>query len=100
MVSVFGFGSGVYNFVLSNLFVFFLVCELFALVWALKKVGRMTIQLKIITILYFIFTLFLFFLIPKGIFGGYLLGVRTATGLSFYDWESLDLVRRIEVQPK
>lgn len=35
-----------------------------------------------------------------GIFGGYLLGVRTATGLSFYDWESLDLVRRIEVQPK
>lgn len=35
-----------------------------------------------------------------GIFGGYLLGVRTSTGLSFYDWETLDLVRRIEVQPK
>lgn len=36
----------------------------------------------------------------EGIFGGYLLGVKTSTGLSFYDWESLDLVRRIEVQPR
>lgn len=35
-----------------------------------------------------------------GIFGGYLLGVRTSSGLSFYDWETLDLVRRIEVQPR
>lgn len=36
----------------------------------------------------------------EGIFGGYLLGVKTSAGLSFYDWESLDLIRRIEVQPK
>ncbi|XP_050309549.1 coatomer subunit beta' [Anthonomus grandis grandis] len=35
-----------------------------------------------------------------GIFGGYLLGVKSVAGLSFYDWESLELVRRIEIQPK
>lgn len=30
-----------------------------------------------------------------------MLGVRsTSTGLSLYDWETLELVRRIEVQPK
>ncbi|KAF7269278.1 hypothetical protein GWI33_017733 [Rhynchophorus ferrugineus] len=35
-----------------------------------------------------------------GIFGGYLLGVKSAAGLSFYDWETLELVRRIEIQPR
>lgn len=35
-----------------------------------------------------------------GIFGGYLLGVKTSSGLSFYDWENLELIRRIEVQPR
>lgn len=35
-----------------------------------------------------------------GIFGGHLLGVRTISGLSLYDWESLDLVRRIEIQAR
>ncbi|XP_066253484.1 coatomer subunit beta' [Euwallacea similis] len=35
-----------------------------------------------------------------GIFGGYLLGVKSVAGLSFYDWDSLELVRRIEIQPK
>ena len=35
------------------------------------------------------------------IFGGHLLGCKSsATGLAFYDWESLELVRRIEIQPK
>lgn len=29
-----------------------------------------------------------------------MLGVRTLAGLSFFDWETLDLVRRIDVQPK
>lgn len=36
----------------------------------------------------------------ENIYGGYMLGVRTSTGLAFYDWESLELVRRIEVQPR
>ncbi|XP_019950628.2 coatomer subunit beta' [Paralichthys olivaceus] len=36
----------------------------------------------------------------EGIFGGFLLGVRSNNGLAFYDWESAELVRRIEIQPK
>lgn len=37
----------------------------------------------------------------EGIFGGYLLGCRSsATGLAFYDWETQELVRRIEIAPK
>lgn len=36
----------------------------------------------------------------EGIFGGWLLGVRSVSGLTFYDWDTLDLVRRIEIQPK
>lgn len=36
----------------------------------------------------------------EGIFGGFLLGVRSVTGLAFYDWETLELVRRIEIQPR
>lgn len=36
----------------------------------------------------------------EGIFGGYLLGVRSVSGLSFYEWESLELVRRIDIQPR
>ncbi|CAH0558281.1 unnamed protein product [Brassicogethes aeneus] len=36
----------------------------------------------------------------ESIFGGYLLGVKSVSGLSFYDWETLDLVRRIEIQPR
>lgn len=38
--------------------------------------------------------------IPTGIFGGFLLGVRSNSGLAFYDWESSELIRRIEIQPK
>ena len=34
------------------------------------------------------------------IYGGHLLGVRSAAGLSFYDWESQELIRRIDIQPK
>jgi hypothetical protein len=34
------------------------------------------------------------------VFSGYMLGVKSPSGLSFYDWESLELVRRIEIQPK
>jgi coatomer subunit beta' len=29
-----------------------------------------------------------------------LLGIKTSSGLSFYDWENLELIRRIEVQPR
>jgi len=36
----------------------------------------------------------------EGIFGGWLLGVKSVAGLTFYDWETLDLIRRIEIQPK
>ncbi|XP_068249649.1 coatomer subunit beta' isoform X2 [Palaemon carinicauda] len=37
----------------------------------------------------------------EAIFGGYLLGCRSsATGLAFYDWETQELVRRIEIQPR
>lgn len=35
-----------------------------------------------------------------GIFGGFLLGVKSVSGLALYDWDSLELVRRIEIQPK
>lgn len=33
------------------------------------------------------------------IFGGHLLGVRSVSGLAFYDWETCELVRRIEIAP-
>ena len=33
----------------------------------------------------------------EGIYGGQLLGVKSALGLAFYDWESRELVRRIEI---
>lgn len=36
----------------------------------------------------------------EGIHGGHLLGVRSVSGLAFYDWESTDLIRRIEITPK
>lgn len=36
----------------------------------------------------------------EGIYGGSLLGVRSANSLSFYDWDSQDLIRRIEIQVK
>ena len=29
-----------------------------------------------------------------------MLGVRSVSGLAFYDWETTDLVRRIEITPK
>uniref|UniRef100_A0A8C2Z3R4 Coatomer subunit beta' n=1 Tax=Cyclopterus lumpus TaxID=8103 RepID=A0A8C2Z3R4_CYCLU len=36
----------------------------------------------------------------EGIYGGFLLGVRSVNGLAFYDWENTDMIRRIEIQPK
>lgn len=36
----------------------------------------------------------------EAIFGGQMLGVRTSAGLSLFDWESVELIRRIDVQPK
>ncbi|XP_048005111.1 coatomer subunit beta' isoform X1 [Leguminivora glycinivorella] len=38
----------------------------------------------------------------EGIFGGYMLGVKSISGMafSFYDWEHLELIRRIEIQPR
>lgn len=29
-----------------------------------------------------------------------MLGVRSVSGLALYDWETLELVRRIEIQPR
>lgn len=36
----------------------------------------------------------------EGIHGGNMLGVRSVSGLAFYDWETTELVRRIEITPK
>ena len=36
----------------------------------------------------------------EGIYGGSLLGVRATSSLAFYDWETMELVRRIEIQVK
>lgn len=36
----------------------------------------------------------------ESIFGGHLLGVCSLSGLAFYDWDNLELVRRIEIQPR
>ena len=36
----------------------------------------------------------------SGIYGGFLLGVRSVNGLAFYDWDNTELIRRIEIQPK
>ena len=36
----------------------------------------------------------------EGIFGGNLLGVRSYSGLTLYDWNTLSLIRRIEIVPK
>jgi len=36
----------------------------------------------------------------EAIHGGHLLGVKSPSGLAFYDWDSLELIRRIEIQPK
>ena len=39
-------------------------------------------------------------LISVGIFGGWLLGVKSMSSLALYDWDSLDLIRRIEITPR
>lgn len=44
--------------------------------------------------------LFVTFLLFLGIYGGFLLGVRSINGLAFYDWDNTELIRRIEIQPK
>ncbi|KAG8182401.1 hypothetical protein JTE90_018292 [Oedothorax gibbosus] len=36
----------------------------------------------------------------EGIFGGHMLGIKSISGLALYDWETLDLIIRIEIQPK
>ncbi|KJE89459.1 coatomer subunit beta [Capsaspora owczarzaki ATCC 30864] len=36
----------------------------------------------------------------EGIFGGALLGIRASNFIAFYDWETTDLVRRIDLVPK
>ena len=41
-----------------------------------------------------------FCLFISAIYGGHLLGVRSMTGLAFYDWENTELIRRIEIQPR
>ena len=44
--------------------------------------------------------LFAFCSCSKGIYGGALLGVRSVGSLAFYTWDTLELIRRIEVVPK
>ena len=36
----------------------------------------------------------------EGIYGGACLGVRSGSFLCFYDWESTNLIRRIDIVPK
>ena len=36
----------------------------------------------------------------EAIYGGHFLGVKSPSGLAFYDWESQNLIRRIEITPK
>uniref|UniRef100_A0A0K2UK55 Coatomer protein complex, subunit beta 2 (Beta prime) [Xenopus laevis] n=1 Tax=Lepeophtheirus salmonis TaxID=72036 RepID=A0A0K2UK55_LEPSM len=36
----------------------------------------------------------------ESIYGGCMLGVKSPSGLAFYDWETLELIRRIETQPR
>eukprot|EP00051_Salpingoeca_urceolata_P007123 m.94408 g.94408 ORF g.94408 m.94408 type:complete len:1042 (-) comp15123_c1_seq1:58-3183(-) len=36
----------------------------------------------------------------EGIYGGILLGIRGASSLSFYDWDSTTLIRRIDIEAK
>ncbi|KAL4717592.1 hypothetical protein ACJJTC_000741 [Scirpophaga incertulas] len=38
----------------------------------------------------------------EGIFGGFMLGVKSLSGMAFslFDWEHLELIRRIEIQPR
>ncbi|XP_071805728.1 coatomer subunit beta'-like [Asterias amurensis] len=36
----------------------------------------------------------------EGIYGGHLLGVRSSSGLAFYDWDTTELIRRIEIIPR
>lgn len=36
----------------------------------------------------------------EGIYGGNMLGVRSVSGLAFYDWETTELIRRIEITPR
>ncbi|XP_071840387.1 coatomer subunit beta'-like [Apostichopus japonicus] len=36
----------------------------------------------------------------EGIYGGFLLGIKSSSGLAFYDWENTELIRRIEIMPK
>lgn len=44
--------------------------------------------------------IFLYQIFFLGIYGGNMLGVRSVSGLAFYDWETTDLLRRIEITPK
>ena len=36
----------------------------------------------------------------EAIYGGFMLGVKTNAGLTFYEWDTLELIRRIEITPK
>lgn len=48
----------------------------------------------------FFSSVYVFYFLYTGIYGGFLLGVRSVNGLAFYDWENTELIRRIEIQPK
>lgn len=48
----------------------------------------------------FSFNIYVLIFLYTGIYGGFLLGVRSVNGLAFYDWENTELIRRIEIQPK
>ena len=43
---------------------------------------------------------FCYFHCVVAIFGGHLLCVKSSSTIAFYEWESLELIRRIEINPK
>lgn len=49
---------------------------------------------------WFFSLVYAFSFLYTGVYGGFLLGVRSVNGLAFYDWENTELIRRIEIQPK
>ena len=64
-----------------------------------EAIDRGTAIIRGNTVFIYLFIYFYYYFLLD-IYGGHLLGVKSVSGLGFFDWESTDLVRRIEIQPK
>ena len=65
----------------------------------IPRVSRRHCALYKLNLLTYLLT-YMYYVNVVGIYGGFLLGVRSVSGLAFYDWETNSLVRRIEITPK